>query len=91
MSNINPPLAKIVEVEWLDSHMKREGWTWEYSENEDIECMSHKSVGYVLFDNKDCLTIVQSMADWKHEDGTFNVANRITIPKVCILKTTTLS
>jgi hypothetical protein len=74
---------KIVEIEWIDS----KGITSDWEFKDDIKSLEPclcKSVGYLLDDNENYKTIVQS-------DSSEQVLGRLTIPKESIKKLKTLN
>lgn len=70
--------AKLVYVEWIDSHSTAEG-TWHVRKEISNSCAKVWSVGWVLKESKHAVTLVSSVSP-----GEF--AGDITIPKLAILK-----
>lgn len=78
------PMA-IVEVFWVDSY-SRSGWEdademLKNLDDKDIGCLT---VGYLLRETDDRVTIIQSQA------GVGNIGDAMTIPKRAILEMSTL-
>jgi hypothetical protein len=67
---------KIVEVIWNDSKGVTSGWEPK-DELEQLKPVHINSVGYLLEDREDYVTILQS-------DSADEVVGRMTIPKGCI-------
>jgi hypothetical protein len=73
---------QVVEVEWVDS-CYHQGWQdTDIAKNKQVSRCS--SVGYVIRDDKDQLTIAQGMT------SNDNVGDMVAIPRVSIIKVTTL-
>ena len=85
-------MEKIVEIHWLDS-THDSGWKLndDYSVDHQRKFLTHKTVGYVLFDEKDFISVVQSKGVETHTDGTYSVDANMTIPKKAITKIISLT
>ena len=71
-------MNKKVEITWVDS--KGVTSSWEFKEDiEHLEPCTITSIGYLLEDNKEYKTIVQSMS-------AEQLLGRLTIPAGCIKK-----
>jgi len=76
---------QIVEIEWIDS-IHDSCWKRKdvfESESGNSEWMWHKTVGYFLCEDKESMTVMQSMTI---KDGQYNTDARMTIPKCAIRK-----
>lgn len=76
---------KLVLIEWLDSHSGR-GW-------QDIEVLERaavplycRSVGWLLFDGKDCKVIIPHIAGEKNGNTMLQGCGDLTIPTNAIAK-----
>ena len=67
---------KRVEIEWIDSKF---GGDWEYLEEIIPKPAKVTSIGYLIDENEEGLTIAHSVTEKQ-------CCGRITIPKVCIAK-----
>lgn len=76
----NFPLKARVEVEWLDS-FSNSGWDTLESYKKHGGPALVRSIGYVLEDTSELITLVQSKCN-KNGD----VADAISIPKGCVLR-----
>ena len=74
------PVSGVVEVEWFDSS-RRGGWERVERYEEDVEPCLCRTIGYVISDTKDHLTLVQSQGAMPSPQ----VTDSMCIPKVCIL------
>lgn len=85
-------MTKIVEIHWLDS-THDSGWKLsdDYSVEHQRKFLQHKTVGYILFDEKDFISVVQSRGVESNNDGTYSVDANMTIPKKAIIKITELN
>lgn len=75
---------KILLVRWIDSHTTH---GWHHKEEYDARPAKCESIGYLLSETKDSLTLAQSRS---RESGGIPWADFITIPKVSIKKRTEL-
>jgi hypothetical protein len=81
---------KLVLIEWVDSHGSIEGWKL-IEENTKSETLICESVGWLLYDGKDCKTILPHMAGHKSDNIMFQGRGELTIPTKAILKMKTLN
>lgn len=71
------PRRRLVEVWWLDSH-GRDGWT-KYGDPVDPRAAACKTVGYVLDETDEFLTVASSIGDDQF-------CQEMSIPKGCVRK-----
>ena len=79
-------------MEWLDSTAHRGGWHWlsEINKSELGSQLTNLSVGLVLYDEADFLSVVLSRRKLSHKDGDWHIDYVLTITRVAILKVTKL-
>lgn len=70
-------LRNLIEIKWIDSNSSASEWEY-LSDLEPLEPVQCHSVGYLIEDNKDYKTLVQSIS---HNQ----ILGRITIPFCSIL------
>ncbi len=71
---------KVVLIDWVDSCFEH-GW---FKDDYKFDISICQSVGIVIQDSKEFITITQSKSDRD------NISDTITIPKVCIKKMKTI-
>lgn len=71
---------KVVAITWLDSHHSA-GWQVDFKKNEDLVI---KSVGFIHHEDSASITITTSRS------GNGNVLSPLTIPKCCIVESSSL-
>ena len=71
------PMFPLVEIEWIDSCA--EG-SWATKEEAALSVAHVRSVGFLVEKTADTLTVAQSI------DGDGNTAERLTVPRVTIVK-----
>ncbi len=78
---------QILEITWMDS-VSSNGWVFKTNYNKDPNenFINHKSIGYFLQGDEDSITIMQSYACQEFKDGDYQTAERLLIPKKCIIK-----
>ena len=69
------PLKKVI---WMDSNTPS---GWHYPDSQNYRPLKVISVGYVVFENDDCITLAGSVVFG--ED--YQASDTMTIPKCCIL------
>lgn len=79
---------KIMEIEWIDSLAGNGKWTWlkDLEIEEYKQRIKHRTVGYVVFEEKDFIALTDSMQDFEYEDGDVSIVSPIFIPKIAITK-----
>ena len=83
---------KLVLVNWTDSLREDGAWVFVLDENfDDFPAkLEHESVGWVIKETKDYLSLAHSRSAFVYEDGDNSVIRSITIPKCAIRKITKL-
>lgn len=76
---------KIVEITWIDSKGITSEWEFLNDSKSMPPCICH-SIGYILEDKKDYITIVQSYDKESNKDHN-QIMGKMTIPKCSIKKT----
>ena len=83
------PLAKLVLIEWVDSHSGR-GWRSLETLQEVAEPLYCQSVGWLAAENEECKVIVPHIGGEKNGDAMLQGCGDLVIPTVAIKKITTL-
>ncbi|HEX2964462.1 MAG TPA: hypothetical protein VHO84_01680 [Syntrophorhabdaceae bacterium] len=83
-------LMKLVLIEWVDSHGSIEGWKL-IEENSKSETLICESVGWLLYDGKDCKTVLPHKAGHKSDNIMFQGRGELTIPTKAIIRMKTLN
>ena len=76
---------KIVQIKWIDSCASNQNWNFIQDFDGDIEPIKIISVGFLLQENDDVVTIAQNYGTDPEQ-----VCNLMTIPKGCIKQITTI-
>ena len=83
---------KLVLVNWTDS--LREDSAWVFVADEDFDDfpakLEQESVGWIVKETKDYLSLAHSRSAFVYEDGDNSVIRSLTIPKCAIRKITNL-
>lgn len=75
----------VVEIVWIDS-VHSSGWRWEKSQTFGSKKeITHKTVGYLLDQNKQTTVVTQSMKIKIEEDGDRCIDAVMEIPNVAIV------
>ena len=80
---------KLVLIEWVDSHGLVDGWNVVEQDTEP-ELLVCESVGWLLYDGKECKTIMPHRAGHKSKDIALQGRGVLNIPQRAILKFTEL-
>lgn len=80
---------KLVLIEWVDSHGPLDGWK-QIEEDDKPESLICESVGWLLYDGKDCKKIVPHRAGHRNQNIILQGRGDMTIPTRAILKITNL-
>ncbi len=83
----NTSTYPLVYIKWVDSQIA--SLTWAYIEDITQEIATVETVGFVVKENKNTLTISASISI--KEKSQHQAAQIITIPKCCILKKKSIS
>jgi len=82
----------LVLVNWTDS--VRDDNSWVFTKDEDWsdfpEKLEHESVGWLIKDTKDFISLAHSRSVFTYEDGDNSVIRSVTIPRCAITKITKL-
>ena len=76
---------KIVQIKWIDSCASNQNWNFVQDFDGDIEPIKIISVGFLLQENDDVITIAQN-----YGTNPEQVCNLMTIPKGCIKQIITI-
>lgn len=82
----------LVQIDWQDS----QNWTgWHLLQDVVQNYKNHglnkqKTVGYIVMDNKDHITVAQSLSIHPENNEIYRGADFMTIPKGCVIKVTKL-
>lgn len=79
---------KLVLVRWIDSLREQDGWVFVKDEDFDDlgDKLKHESVGWVINETKEYISLAHSRSAFVYEDGDNSVIRSINIPKCSIIK-----
>ncbi len=80
---------KLVLIEWVDSHGPVEGWKI-IDEDAKPELLICESVGWLVYNGKDCKKILPHRAGYKNTTIIRQGRGEMTIPRRAIMKITEL-